>query len=106
MKYVPYITENAENNLRSICEYIVSVLRSPKAKTDLVKAIDEKLIKICNMPTSYRVCEYPPLAHREIRYAVVKKSKLYFSIEEQTKTVHILYIRHELQCEKNLYPND
>lgn len=102
MIYIPHITDNAENDLRKICAYIENVLQNKKSKTDLINAIDEKLTNISKMPTSYQICEYPPLAVRAVRYAVVKNYKLYFLIDEQTKIVQILHIKHQLQSEENL----
>lgn len=102
MSYVPHITDKAESNLKDICNYLVDVLHSPKAKETFIAALDKKLTLICKMPTSCQICEYPPLALHKIRYALVKKYKLYFWVDDGKDIVHVLYIRHQLQNEKDL----
>ncbi len=99
LEYSVYLTEQAEENYKSICLYLENDLKSEKAKNNFVDTFDNKMKTLCKSPEIYQVCEYPPLAVQRIRYVLIHQYKAYYMIDEQGQRVDILYIRHCLQDE-------
>ena len=100
--YVVHLTEQAEENYKNICIYLESQLKSSKAKDNFKSKFDNKMETLSKSPTIFKICEYPPLAFQQIRWVLINNYKAYYQIDNSTKQVNILYIKHCLQNENKL----
>ena len=87
----------ARKQLEDADMYIAVDLFAPDAAMNLADEVDEAVQKLKEMP--YRFPLYPTLyaMKHEIRFFPVKNYNVYYVVDEETKTVEIRRILHQLQ---------
>ena len=95
-QYKIKINELAEQDLENAGDYIAFVLLNPSAAENTVKGIREQVNKLRYFPDSYELDEDPMLAELGVRKIYFKEYKIFFVIDESTKTVYVIRILHML----------
>ena len=75
MKYDVTFTEQAENDLRGIFEYIAFDLLSPENAAGQLDRIEEKILSLGEYPKKFRQYEREPWKSRNTRVVPVDKTK-------------------------------
>lgn len=86
----------AELDLEEAGDYIAFTLRNPSAAENTVKGIRDQINKLDTFPQSHELDEDPVLANLGIRKTYYKEYKVYYIVDEETKTVHVVRILHML----------
>ena len=94
--YTIEITELAETDLESAGDYIAFELVNPIAALNTIKGIQEKINSLQSYPERNELDDDEVLAEIVIRRDYYKNYKIYYIIEEDTKTVKIIRILHML----------
>lgn len=90
------ISESAENDIRDIVRYISAQLSAPLSAMEMLKAMEEAMISLAEMPYRVPVVSDERLAAMGYRKFIVKGYIIFFSIDEKAKVVdveRILYSR-------------
>ena len=95
-QYKIKINELAEQDLENAGDYIAFVLLNPSAAENTVKGIREQVNKLRYFPDSHELDEDPMLAELGVRKIYFKEYKIFFVIDESTKTVYVIRILHML----------
>ncbi len=96
VRYRIDISEPAENDLRDIVRYISAQLSAPITALEMLKAIEQAMAGLAEMPHRAPVVADERLAAIGYRKLIVKNYVIFFSIDEKTKVVdveRILYSR-------------
>ncbi|MCH5193877.1 MAG: type II toxin-antitoxin system RelE/ParE family toxin [Oscillospiraceae bacterium] len=90
MEYKLIIAQNFKDDLDSILEYISQQLFNPSAADRLLKKTEKKVRNIKENPFLYPTYHDEILAGKGYRYAVVSNYILFYTIDEEHKTVSVL----------------
>lgn len=93
-KYKVDISEPAEKDLRDLIRYLSAQLSAPLTAMKMMDIIEEAIAGLAEMPQRYPLVADERLASMGYRKLVVKNYIVFFTIDEQLKTVDI---------ERNLY---
>ena len=94
MKWNVFYTEQAENDIRSIYEYIAYSLLVPNAAKKQTKAIIEEVNALETMPLRYHVYDKEPWKSRGLRYFPVNNYLVFYLPVEEQNTVVIVRIMY------------
>ena len=94
--YTIEITELAESDLENAGDYIAFELENPLAALNTIKGIQEKIDSLVSYPDRNELDDDEELAKLGIRKEYYKNYKIYYIIENETKTVKIIRILHML----------
>ena len=90
MNYQLHITKNAEQDLMNAADYIEFTLLNPQAADDLLDKAEEVIGDLASLPQRNKLIEDPVLKAWGIRFILVNNYIAFYTIAEETKTVHIL----------------
>ena len=90
MNYVVHVTLEAECDVRQAVFYINNILYNPSATTRLLNKIAAAIESLRLNPYRYPLVNDDYLAQQKIRLFPVKNYHLFYTINEQNKTVSIL----------------
>lgn len=96
-QYNYILSDTAKDNLENIERYLSDNLHNPKAAKDFYLEFNRIIESICTTPYGLPSAKKESLRKRGIRYFFVKNYKIYYSVNENNKTLNILFIRHSLQ---------
>lgn len=90
MAYKLNVTELAEHDLDSICDYISNYLANPTAARTFWDAVGECYAKLAQMPMMFECCRDAQLKERGYRRCVIKNYVMVYRVSEREQCVHIL----------------
>lgn len=90
MTYKLDISQNFEDDLDAILDYISHKLHSPVAAKNLLRSTEEKLKLILENPQLYPLYHDEYLAKRGYRYAIVSNYLVFYVIDENKHIIHIV----------------
>ena len=90
MKYKIHITEEAEHDVEGTAHYIMASLKNPIAAAGLMAELDERINSLAHMPERYQLVNDIVLASWGIRFIKVKNYLAFYSVSQQTATVHVV----------------
>ncbi len=95
MKYDVTFTEQAENDLRGVFEYIAFDLLSPENAAGQLDRIEEKILSLGEYPEKFRQYEREPWKSRNTRVVPVDNYVIFY-IPDKTKKYPMRRIRRSL----------
>lgn len=112
-KYKIDVSEPAENDLRGIVSYISTNLCEPEIAIKMSHTIEKAIAKLEDMPQMFPLVYNRVLAAEGFRKFMVKNYLVFYTIDEEEKTVNIeriLYARRDwvriISSSKNLSKTD
>ncbi|MGD0769040.1 MAG: type II toxin-antitoxin system RelE/ParE family toxin [Tepidisphaeraceae bacterium] len=92
MKYAVIVTPEAEATIAAAFDYIAerSPLNAARWLRDLYKQIDG----LEEFPRRFGEARERPHVFEEIRQAIFKSHRIIFTIDDASRVVHVLYVRH------------
>lgn len=94
MKYNIILTEQADNDLRSIYEYIAFILLEPKIATGLLDRIEKGILNLDEMPERFHLFENEPWHSRGLRQMPVDNFIVFYIPKTEDKTVNVIRIMY------------
>ena len=94
MKWTVNYTNAAEQDLRSIYDYIATTLCAVDTAKNLVRQIMEEIASLDEMPNRYAKYDKKPWKDRELRFFSVKNYVIFYLTNEETKTAYIIRIMY------------
>lgn len=94
MKWTVFYTNTAEQDLRSIYEYIANTLCAPDTAKNLTRQIMDEISSLDEMPNRYAKYDKEPWKDRGLRFFSVKNYVIFYLPNEETKTVYIIRIMY------------
>ena len=88
-KNAVFLTHQAENDLKSIYEYLAFTVLEPQIATKLIKRIEQAMNSLEYMPERFRLYEKEPWTNIGLRLMSVDNFVIFYilRIEEQTATI-------------------
>jgi toxin ParE1/3/4 len=89
-----FLTHQAENDLKSIYEYVAFTLFEPEIASDLIKRIEQSIMSLEYMPERFRLYEKEPWCNIGLRQMPIENFVIFYipRVEEQTVTIiRIMY---------------
>ena len=94
MIYSVKISKQAENDLRSIYEYIAFELQSLQNAQGQIGRLESNILKLKEMPERFSVFEKEPWKSRNLRVIPVDNYLVFYIPDKLTKTVNILRVMY------------
>lgn len=94
MIYSVKISKQAENDLRSIYEYIAFELQSLQNAQRQIGRLESNILKLKEMPERFSVFEKEPWKSRNLRVMPVDNYLVFYIPDKLTKTVNILRVMY------------
>ena len=105
-KYSIIITPNAIIQINEIAIYIFQTLSNPKAASDFLNSVEEKVSKLDLFPNAYPIVDEKPWDKLGVRKILIKSFVIYYIVKNSTKQVLVLAVindrRNQLEQLKNL----
>ena len=95
MSYTVTISSQADNDIRVIYEYIAFTLMSPENADAQISRFQNRIESLDNMPKRF------PIYKNIIRYMPVDNYLVFYSVDENQKTVSILRVMYGKRDVKN-----
>ena len=106
MIYELEISEQADNDLRGILEYIAFELQSSQNASGQLDRLEEQILSLDTMPERYRRYEKEPWKSRGLRVLLVDNYVVFYIPDSDKKVVTILrvmYAGRDTDNQLNLY---
>ena len=94
MKYDITFTEQAENDLRGIFEYIAFDLLSPENAAGQLDRIEEKILSLGEYPEKFRQYEREPWKSRNTRVVPVDNYVIFYIPDKTKKLVTVIRVMY------------
>lgn len=94
MIYSVNISKQAENDLRSIYEYIAFELQSSQNAQGQISRLESNILKLKEMPERFSVFEKEPWKSRNLRVMPVDNYLVFYIPDKLTKTVNIIRVMY------------
>ena len=94
MIYSVKISKQAENDLRSIYEYIAFELQSLQNAQGQIGRLESNILKLKELPERFSVFEKEPWKSRNLRVMPVDNYLVFYIPDKLTKTVNILRVMY------------
>ena len=94
MIYVVRISEQADQDLRNIFEYIAFELLAPENAAGQLDRLEEAISKLDNMPEKYRRYEREPWFSRGLRVFPVDNYLVFYIPDMDEKTVTVIRVMY------------
>jgi len=91
-KYQVIATPEAQSNIREAFDYIRD--RSPLNAARWLRGLHERIESLELFPRRCGTAREQPYFEEELRQLVYKSHRLIFTIDEEEKTVHVVFVRH------------
>jgi plasmid stabilization system protein ParE len=92
MRYLVIVTPEAEANIAAAYEYIAA--RSPMNAATWLRDLYQQIDGLEEFPRRFGEAREQPHVSMEIRQAIFKSHRIIFTIDDASRTVYVLYIRH------------
>jgi toxin ParE1/3/4 len=93
-KNAVFLTHQAENDLKSIFEYVAITLFEPEIASNLIQRIEQAIISLEYMPERFRLYEKAPWFNIGLRQMPIDNFVIFYipRVEDQTVTIiRIMY---------------
>ena len=100
--YFLNITEIAHEDILSVVKYIANVLKSPMAASRLLDDIEKQEKTLENTPNIYPVVSDEYLATKGVKFVMIKNYILFYTINEDEKTVTVIRFLYGRRDWKNI----
>ena len=94
MIYSVNISKQAENDLRSIYEYIAFELQSLQNAQGQIGRLESNILNLKEMPERFSVFEKEPWKSRNLRVMPVDNYLVFYIPDKLTKTVNIIRVMY------------
>lgn len=94
MKWTVNYTNTAEQDLRSVYDYIATTLCAVDTAKNLVRQIMDEIASLDEMPNRYAKYDKKPWKDRGLRFVSVRNYVIFYLPNEKTKTVSIIRIMY------------
>ncbi len=92
MNYQVIISEQAEQDLRAVYEYIAFEKESPDIAKALLDRLEEQILKLDDMPYRFREYELEPWRSRGLRVMPVESYLVCYIPRECDRTVNVIRV--------------
>ena len=106
MNYEIRITAKAQYDINQTADYIEFSLKNPQAAMTLLDEIDLEISSLSQMPQRYALVSDKLLSAWGIRYVKVKNYLVFYTISDETATVHIVRFLYGKSNWRVLLQND
>ncbi len=106
MNYEIRITAKAQYDINQTADYIEFSLKNPQAAMTLLDEIDLEISSLSQMPQRYALVSDKLLSAWGIRYVKVKNYLAFYTISDETATVHIVRFLYGKSNWRVLLQND
>lgn len=106
MIYKVEVSEQADNDLREIFEYIAFELQSPENASGQLERLEKQILSLDTMPERYRKYEKEPWKSRGLRVLPVDNYVILYIPDSDKKVVTILrvmYVGRNIESQLNLH---
>lgn len=87
----------AQKDLNDIIDYIVDIIKEPKAALDLVDLLDGSILRLQQFPYACRVYQFIELLQLEYRMLIVKNYLVFYVVNEDVVEIHrIIYAKMDI----------
>ncbi len=94
MSYEICMTLQAQNDLRSIFEYIAFDLQSPQNAAGQLDRLEESIDSLAQMPERFRMYDKEPWRSRNLRIMPVDNYLVFYIPDREEKTVRIVRVMY------------
>ena len=94
MTFKVKLTKQAENDLRSIFEYIAYELFSPQAAAGQLDRLEKSILNLDSMPEKFRTYEKEPWRSRGLRVMPIDNYLVFYIPDHDTATVTVIRIMY------------
>ena len=94
MMFDVHISEQADNDLRGIFEYIAFELLAPENAAGQLDRLEEAISKLDHMPEKYRMYEREPWRSRGLRVFPVDNYLVFYIPDAETKIVTVIRVMY------------
>lgn len=105
-KYEIIITINAQNQIKSICNYIAVKLYNQNAALSFLELLQKEIKTIALFPEAYPFIDREPWKSKSVRRTIVKSFIVYFLFNKELNRISVLAViygkRDQLQELKKL----
>ena len=91
-QYTVMLTKQASNQILEYAAYIQNELLNPQAARKFVKDLREAVAGLDTMPQRHPLLEEEPWRNQGVRKMVARGYLVYFWVEEQMETVHVVAV--------------
>ena len=92
--YFVNITDIAEQDILSAVKYIADVLKAPIAANNLLDEIERHEEILENTPNIYPYVHDEYLAEKGLRFVMIKKYIIFYTVNENKKEVNVIRFLH------------
>ena len=97
MKYEVFLSEQAEQDIRTIYEYIAIEKQAPEVARALISRIEEQILRLDEMPYRFHEYENEPWKSRGMRIMPVENFLICYIPIEKYGSVNIIRLFHSGQ---------
>ncbi len=94
MSYDVTLTPKAKHDLREIYRYIVEELQAAQNAAGQLERLEEKILKLDEMPERFRVYDREPWRSRNLRVMPVDNYLVFYIPDHEAKTVTVLRVMY------------
>ena len=94
MTFDVQISEQADNDLRGIFEYIAFELQAPENAAGQLYRLEEAISKLDHMPEKYRMYEREPWRSRGLRFFSVDNYLVFYIPDMETRLVTVIRVMY------------
>ena len=100
--YSIYVSDSFQKDLMQIIYYINHSFSAPFTAANFLEIIENTLYDLTLMPHRYVLVSDPYLGKKGFRKCIIKKYILFFTIDEDSKSIHVHRILHSRQNWMNI----
>ena len=100
--YSIYVSDSFQKDLMQIIYYINHSFSAPFTAANFLEIIENTLYDLSLMPQRYVLVSDPYLRKKGFRKCLIKKYILFFTIDEDSKSIHVHRILHSRQNWMNI----
>lgn len=94
MSYDVTLTPKAKHDLREIYRYIVEELQAAQNAAGQLERLEEKILKLDEMPERFRVYDREPWRSRNLRVMPVDNYLVFYIPDHEARTVTVLRVMY------------
>ena len=100
--YEVKISKQAEHQLKEIFQYISYTLQAPGTAEKMLDLLEREILSISSFPNRIPLTQDEPWHSQGIHKMVVKNYLVYFWVDENNQTVHIIAVVYGHRDQKQL----
>ena len=100
------ITDIAEEDILSAVRYISNVLKAPAAANNLLDEVEKHEEILATTPTMYPFVSDEYLAEKRLKFVTVKNYIMFYTVNEDEKTVTVIRFLHSRRDWKNILADE